>query len=39
MVGRAGDWNYEVPLSQEVIRDALALSVPHIDRTLAKLLG
>ena len=37
MVGLAGEWSYDLPLSQEVISDALALSVPHLNRTLAKL--
>jgi len=37
MVGLAADWNYDMPFSQEVISDALALSVPHLNRTLAKL--
>jgi CRP-like cAMP-binding protein len=37
MVGLAADWSYDMPLSQEVISDVLALSVPHLNRTLAKL--
>jgi CRP-like cAMP-binding protein len=37
MVGRGADAAFELPLSQEVISDALGLSVPHLNRTLAKL--
>jgi CRP-like cAMP-binding protein len=36
-VGLAADWSYDMPLSQEVISDALALSVPHLNRTITKL--
>jgi DNA-binding transcriptional regulator LsrR (DeoR family) len=39
MVGLPEDWSYEMPLSQEVISDTLALSGPHVNRTLAKLRG
>lgn len=37
MVGRAAETSFDLPLSQEVISDALGLSVPHLNRTLAKL--
>src|SRR5215470_5396383 len=37
MVGLASDGAFELPLSQEVISDVLGLSVPHLNRTLAKL--
>jgi CRP-like cAMP-binding protein len=37
MVGLASDWSFDMPLSQEVMSDALGLSVPHLNRTLAKL--
>lgn len=37
MVGRAGDDGFELPFSQEVMSDALGLSVPHLNRMLAKL--
>jgi CRP-like cAMP-binding protein len=37
MVGRASDKGFDLPLSQEIISDALGLSVPHLNRTLAKL--
>jgi CRP-like cAMP-binding protein len=37
MVGLASDCNFDMPFSQEVMSDALALSVPHLNRTLAKL--
>jgi len=36
-VGLAADWSYDMPFSQEVISDALALSVPHLNRTITKL--
>src|SRR5215831_1694353 len=36
-VGRAGKLKFELPFSQEVLGDALGLSVPHLNRTLAKL--
>jgi CRP-like cAMP-binding protein len=36
-VGLADETNFELPLSQEVMSDALGLSVPHVNRTLAKL--
>ena len=37
LVGRATDVGFELPVSQEVMGDALGLSVPHVNRTLAKL--
>jgi CRP-like cAMP-binding protein len=37
MVGRASTSGFELPFSQEVMSDALGLSVPHLNRTLAKL--
>jgi CRP-like cAMP-binding protein len=37
MIGRATDTGFDLPFSQEVMSDALGLSVPHLNRTLAKL--
>jgi CRP-like cAMP-binding protein len=37
MVGHASNASFDVPFSQEVMSDALGLSVPHLNRTLAKL--
>lgn len=37
MVGRAEATSFVLPFSQEVIGDALGLSVPHLNRTLAGL--
>src|SRR5215469_14877193 len=37
MVGLAAEASFEFPLSQEVMSDALGLSTPHLNRTLAKL--
>jgi CRP-like cAMP-binding protein len=37
MVGRASEDGFDLPLSQEVMSDALGLSVPHLNRTLARL--
>jgi CRP-like cAMP-binding protein len=37
MVGRAQELSVELPFSQEVIGDALGLSVPHLNRMLARL--
>jgi CRP-like cAMP-binding protein len=37
MVGRASRSGFGLPLSQELMSDALGLSVPHLNRTLAKL--
>ena len=36
-VGRASEPEFELPFSQEVMGDALGLSVPHLNRTLAQL--
>jgi CRP-like cAMP-binding protein len=35
MVGLAGDDDFALPLSQEIMSDALGLSVPHLNRTLS----
>ncbi len=37
MVGRASEPEFDLPFSQEVMGDALGLSVPHLNRTLAQL--
>jgi CRP-like cAMP-binding protein len=37
IVGRASENGFAQPLSQEVMSDALGLSVPHLNRTIAKL--
>jgi CRP-like cAMP-binding protein len=37
MVGLAANRHFDLPLSQEVMSDVLGLSVPHLNRTLAKL--
>lgn len=37
MVRRAGASAFELPVTQEMISDALRLSVPHLNRTLAQL--
>src|SRR5215510_1700046 len=37
MVGLATNRHFDLPLSQEVMSDVLGLSVPHLNRTLAKL--
>ncbi len=37
MVGRASGSRFDLPFSQEIMSDALGLSVPHLNRTLAKL--
>ena len=37
MVGRADANGFDLPFSQEVMSDALGLSVPHLNRMLAKL--
>lgn len=39
IVGRAAENDFELPVSQEVMSDALGLSVPHLNRMLAKLRG
>jgi CRP-like cAMP-binding protein len=37
MVGRATDSGFDLPFTQEMMSDALGLSVPHLNRTLARL--
>src|SRR5262249_56361318 len=37
MVGRAGESGFDLPFTQEMMSDALGLSVPHLNRTLARL--
>jgi CRP-like cAMP-binding protein len=37
LAGRASQSSFDLPFSQEVMSDALGLSVPHLNRTLAKL--
>jgi CRP-like cAMP-binding protein len=37
MVGLASNDRFDLPFSQEVMSDVLGLSVPHLNRTLAKL--
>src|SRR5580700_5251186 len=37
MVGLAGGSSFDLPFSQEVLGDALGLSVPHLNRMLARL--
>jgi CRP-like cAMP-binding protein len=37
MVGRATESGFDLPFSQEVMSDALGLSVPHLNRMLARL--
>ncbi len=37
LVGHAGETEFDLPISQEVMSDALGLSVPHLNRMLAKL--
>jgi CRP-like cAMP-binding protein len=37
MVGRAAASGFDLPFSQEVMSDALGLSVPHLNRMLARL--
>jgi CRP-like cAMP-binding protein len=37
MVGRAERTSFDLPISQEVMSDTLGLSVPHLNRMLAKL--
>jgi CRP-like cAMP-binding protein len=36
-VGLAEDWTYALPLTQEILADALGLSVVHLNRTLQQL--
>jgi CRP-like cAMP-binding protein len=37
MAGRASQARFDLPFSQEIMSDALGLSVPHLNRTLARL--
>lgn len=37
MVGRADANGFELPFSQEVLGDALGLSVPHLNRMMSQL--
>jgi CRP-like cAMP-binding protein len=37
LVGRATETAFDLPISQEVMGDALGLSVPHVNRMLARL--
>ncbi len=37
LVGLAGETSYALPLTQEVLADALGLSIVHVNRTLRKL--
>jgi CRP-like cAMP-binding protein len=37
MAGQASQARFDLPFSQEIMSDALGLSVPHLNRTLAKL--
>lgn len=37
MVGRASESAFDLPVTQEMISDALGLSVPHLNRTMARL--
>jgi CRP-like cAMP-binding protein len=37
MVGRAWETGFDLPFTQEMMSDALGLSVPHLNRTLARL--
>jgi CRP-like cAMP-binding protein len=39
VVGRAGELEFDLPVSQEIMSDVLGLSVPHLNRMLAKLRG
>jgi CRP-like cAMP-binding protein len=39
MAGQAAQARFDLPFSQEIMSDALGLSVPHLNRTLAKLRG
>jgi CRP-like cAMP-binding protein len=39
VVGSATETGFDLPISQEVISDALGLSVPHLNRMLARLRG
>jgi CRP-like cAMP-binding protein len=37
VIGLADERSYQMPLTQELIGDALGLSVPHVSRTLKQL--
>jgi CRP-like cAMP-binding protein len=37
MAGRASQTRFDLPFSQEIMSDALGLSVPHLNRTMARL--
>jgi CRP-like cAMP-binding protein len=37
IVGRAAESGFDLPFTQEMMSDALGLSVPHLNRTLARL--
>jgi DNA-binding transcriptional regulator LsrR (DeoR family) len=37
MVGRAEESAFDLPFTQELMSDALGLSVPHLNRMLSKL--
>lgn len=37
IVGRAAEGGFDLPFTQEMMSDALGLSVPHLNRTLARL--
>jgi CRP-like cAMP-binding protein len=37
MVGMAEETAFDLPFTQELMSDALGLSVPHLNRTMAKL--
>ncbi len=37
MAGRASELRFDLPFSQEIMSDALGLSVPHLNRTMARL--
>jgi CRP-like cAMP-binding protein len=37
MVGLADERSYRIPLTQELIGDALGLSIPHVNRVLRRL--
>ncbi len=39
IVGLADERSYRMPLTQELVADALGLSVPHVNRTLRRLRG
>ena len=39
MVGSAGESGFDLPFTQEIMSDALGLSVPHLNRMFARLRG